>query len=256
MRKFYLISVSILGLFSCKKENGDLNHDIILISNSFTKVFDFNSNLLPTYYKYSQNENNLYSSINYTFLKKSKIPLKIEYKTSGHVNDYKSYTYLYNEEDRVLKEYSSELINIYVLNNNLTVKYILDSNNDTIFHYFYNNSGLLSIIKGKYGTTDSLFYSENKLVKSIYTNENGYFFKIYFYYNYDSVGRLNYEKSNNPQEGSWSEKTYTYNRLGKLTKLNTNILDWNVKQNNSYLPVNMNPINFFLFPYLHLESLD
>jgi len=236
-----LLLLLIILQYSCKK-TADSNlfvedFEIKIIYNDYVGSYKFN----PLGYPLTRSDYSLYNMCEFN----GNLPIRRE---SGNYTDsafYRLVTYQYNEIDRSLsyhlKEYmfnANGIAQTYILKDDLSILYSFNNYNDTTF-YNYNNTGRLETIV-RSGWIDSLLYdSNNNLIEVKNTT-----------YNNEYITKYNYNIKNQLIKMAFEEDTivYTYTEDDKLSTVN----ECSIIQKNKFVPINMNPVNFYRKSYLDL----
>ena len=248
MKILFLILLVILisiQITCTKKDDNNLNSIKFKISveknnKVTTYTYDLEGNILSCSNNYNNN-----GIISYEY--KEGLPVEKKYVPYQNGAFYYTITYTYNKADKKLsyhkKDDIAEYKKTYILNDDHSVSYILNVNSDTISSYNYFN-GLLKTIVHSNGV-DSLFYDTNlNLIEVKSIDENSVLTIKSYYYN---------------NKNKWLKVTcdysleYTYSIDDKLTNVIFNNEASTVIQKNHFNPINMNPINFYRYPYLELE---
>ena len=241
-----LLFILIAVQHSCKKPD-----------NIYSNAEDFeikviNDNTITSYKFDLKGYPLLFSALSWhcTYKYDQNLPIEREFvinNDSIRLNDRS--TYKYNKTNRILVSTTNAVfgdsITVFTLNEDLSVANSI-SNNDTSFYYYNTNGRLDAIEHGlPFWSEDSL---STRIVDSlIYDDYNNLievkslspFSKIKF--NYDSKNRLTEVLHfDNPTA------VYTYTDDDKLLTVNGH----KVIQKNNFVPINLQPVNYYRFRYL------
>lgn len=249
----YLILI-LLAMVSCTKEKDPLpdTYEIRLVdpeNMTIKRICEYDKEGRILKITDSTDTDHIESTV-YTY--NGSLPEKMDWTYWGW---YIHVQFEYDSINRILKSVSSDDMSSYtsyfVLNEDLTINYLMDASFDTSWTYIYDNGKLIARHSVYY--IDSLSYDQRgNLIKRV--KYEGSSVETTNYY-YDDLNRFVGMGSSGISRG------YAYNSIGLLSVIYVTGMDEDYKvqyiayQNRIFNPMDMKPENFFKYSYFRYNAI-